>query len=614
MMLQALYDLAERENLVPDPDFETKPVAYLVYVGEGGTFIGIRSTKTTPPAEGNRKPKPVAKDFKVPRQPGRSGSKPPPQFLVDNAKYVFGLGTADKAISAEEGAERAGWFRERVQACAEATGDPACKAVTAFLESVATGRIQIDLPEDCVSNDQFAFVNAPDDTFVHARPAVVEYWREERKQEAGDARWRCLVSGQPITEAGLFPLIEKVPGGQSSGAALVSCKNKACWSYGWSKNENAPVSREAAQKCATALNRLLHPAFPKPDKPDESLQRRHVRLSGDTIVVFWTREASGDAFCDGLPTLFEPKAEDVDNLYRSIWFGRSVDNTDPTAFYAMTLTGAQGRVIVRDWLETTVGEAQRNLADYFADIDLVRNARKPKKRDHPPVLPLQVLLRGLAVHGDLGRLSPALASDVFHAALTGTRFPRQVLQRAIERARAEATATERVDFERRDARAALVKAFLNRQRRLDAGAAQRYPEVQRDMDANNKHTAYRLGRLLAVLERLQEQALGDVNATVVDRYFKRAASTPKHVFIHLLKLRNSHERKLKRDKFRSYVFYKNRIDELLEPLPPEENFPAALDMESQALFLLGYHHERHWLWMGKEEQQEWEKAHAEQPV
>ena len=133
-MLQALYQMAQEEGLMADPDYEPKPVAWLVRVGDGGKLLGIEDMRTVPPAEGKRKPKPIAKSFRIPRQPtGRSGTKAPAAFLVDNAKYVFGLATADKEFSKDEGDEKSSWFRKLVIECAETTRDIGVLAVVQLL-------------------------------------------------------------------------------------------------------------------------------------------------------------------------------------------------------------------------------------------------------------------------------------------------------------------------------------------------------------------------------------------------------------------------------------------------------------------------------------------------
>src|SRR5689334_22213978 len=95
MILQALYQLALDERLVADPAFERRPVPWLVVVSERGQLLGIISTRS---ASGQKK-KDRGKIFRIPRQqPGRSGTKPPPEFFVDNAAFVFGLGTKDKPV------------------------------------------------------------------------------------------------------------------------------------------------------------------------------------------------------------------------------------------------------------------------------------------------------------------------------------------------------------------------------------------------------------------------------------------------------------------------------------------------------------------------------------
>ena len=51
---------------------------------------------------------------------------------------------------------------------------------------------------------------------------------------------------------------------------------------------------------------------------------------------------------------------------------------------------------------------------------------------------------------------------------------------------------------------------------------------------------YRLGRLFAVLERIQQQAQPGINATIRDRYYGAASTTPVAVFTTLLRLKNAH--------------------------------------------------------------------------
>ncbi|MGO8736898.1 MAG: type I-C CRISPR-associated protein Cas8c/Csd1 [Terriglobia bacterium] len=619
MILQALHRLAEREGLIDDLDFEPKPVAWLVRVSKEGELLGIRGTHYTLPAEGKKKPKQIAKTFWIPRRPtGKSGTKAPSGFLVENAKYVFGLPTKDKSFSTDEGKEKCGWFRELVARCAGETNDEASRAIVRFLDDVAQGRTAVNLPDDCRSNDLFAFQFAPDiDLLVHERPKVREYWKRLRRHSGGDSALErhCLVTGDRVREVGLFELIKKVPGGTTSGVGLVSFNKGAFESYGWSGNDNAPISRDAAESCATAINRLLDPGYPDPHQHGQALPQRNLRLSADTVVCYWSARKSGDEFTSAFGGLLEARPEIVKQLYQSIWRGRLPEIVDESAFYALTLSGTQGRAIVRDWFESTVASVARHLATHFKDLTIVRNTPKPREHDLPPQFAMSVLLKSLAPQGDSDRIPTPLIGELIEAALHGTPYPFSLLQRAVERTRSEIGNNDWTDLDRRDARAALIKAVLNRRRRFFPETTH-YKEVQPNMDPTNLSEGYALGRLMAVLERIQQEAIGDVNASVVDRYFSGASATPKTVFVRLLKNARHHVTKAKDDDAKAgFIFRLDKlIDELASRFDPKRNgFPSHLDLDQQGLFVLGYHQMRKWLWMSREERSEWERAHAEAP-
>jgi len=591
MILQALYELAQREELMADPDFQRKPVAWLVRIDAAGRCMGIVGTHYLPPTDGKRKSKPKAKTFRVPYQPGRSGIQAPPCFFVDNAKYVFGRPTSDKSFDERKGKAKAAAFCQEIRRCVEATGDEAARAVLTFLEDMASGKTCVELPKECVSNDLFAFIYTPDgERLVHERPAIQDYWKKKRREgQAQEGRFQCLVSGRPIAEPGLFPKLKNVPGGSTSGVGLVSFNKKAFCSYGLERNENAPISRFAAESCATALNRLLDPRFPDPHHEGETMPPRCYRISGDTAVCFWAIADQAQEFCDQFVPLAEANPEDVKEMYQAIWTGRSPQGLDTSAFYALTLSGTQGRAIVRDWLESTVADVAAHLAAYFRDLQIVRNTPQPRNRPLPPQLPMRLLARSLAPQGRNDGIPPHLSAQMVHTALAGTRFPMTVLHRALERMRAEIGRSDWNDMELRDARAALIKAVLIRNFGL---------EVTPDMDTTNKDIGYLLGRLLAVIERAQQLALGDVNATVIDRYFSGASATPGAVFPRLLKNMRHHISKARDGKYGGAAVWLDRqADEIASQI---DAFPAFLPLPQQGLFILGYHHQRHALWQKKD--------------
>ncbi|MGH9688388.1 MAG: type I-C CRISPR-associated protein Cas8c/Csd1 [Candidatus Acidiferrales bacterium] len=616
MILQALYELAKHERLTEDADFEPKAIAWLVRVSPEGRVLGIEGTKNAIPEQSpKKKPKLVAKTFQLPRErPVTSGDR---AFLLFNkAEYVFGIdpnGTRD----AGKLRRRFDLFRQKVKDCLDATDDEGVRAVATLLDEIAAGRQNIALPPDCVANDLFAFIYSPDvDKLVTDRTKVRAYWKQLRAKESGSGeRQVCLVSGVSSEPVELFPQLKRVPGGTTSGISLVSFNKNAFESYGWEGNANAPVSREAAESCATALNRLLDSSYPDPKQLGQTLPQRNLRLSSNTVVCFWSPEPSAENFCSVFVGLLEANPDTVKELYRSIWNGTMPHIEDKSAFYALTLSGTQGRAIVRDWFESTVTDVAMNLGQHFADLQIVRITPKPRAKDLPPQFALSMLLRSLAVQGDSERVPPPLVADLVEAALHGTLYPFSILQRAVERARAEIGRDEWIDLARRDARVALIKAVLNRRRRLLPATVQ-YQEVMPEMNPNNSSEGYALGLLMAVLEEVQRKALGEPSASVVDRYFSGASANPKTVFVRLLK--NARHHVSKASGMEQKGWHVSRLERIIDELachfdPKHNGFPSFLNIEQQGLFILGYHQMRKWLRMSREERTEWETNHSNVP-
>ncbi len=617
MILQALHQLAKRESLVPDPDFEVKPVAWIVRVDAKGKLIGFSGTHHEVSSGGpKQKPRLEAKVFDVPIQLKRSGTKAPGYFLVDNAKYVFGLPTPDKQFRREEGREKSGWFYKLVQECARETGDEGVVAVERFLRAAREGRLKVELPKEAKSNDLFAFVYAPDgDLFVHERAAVRNFWKTKRAVGSADGPARlCLVTGEEFVSTTFFPSTKKVPGGQPSGATLVSFNKNAFESYGWEGKDNAPIAPGVAEACGKALQRLVDraPLRKLKGRTVERLPRLNLTLGGDSIICYWAAKDQGREFESVFQALFGvADPAEVGNLYRSIWRGVAPPVEDPEAFYVLCLRGAQGRIIVQDWIEGTVAEAVKNLARHFADLNIVRNAPPPKDGGHPEGFPLESLTSALSPRGDKRQVPAELSARIVRSAVTGAPYPLSVLQRALLRYRAEiGDQNDRGDGwnvrNRNDARAALIKAVMNRRRRF-LPDSKPFKEVTRDMDPGNTDPGYLLGRLMAVIERMQQVALGqDVNATVVDRYFSGASAAPAAVVPRLLKNLRHHSAKARDDDQRAAtaLWLERQADEILSGVA---SFPRHLDLERQGLFVLGYHHQRHWLWMKREDREAMDK-------
>jgi len=96
--------------------------------------------------------------------------------------------------------------------------------------------------------------------------------------------------------------------------------------------------------------------------------------------------------------------------------------------------------------------------------------------------------------------------------------------------------------------------------------------------------------LLALLEGVQYQAVGDVGADIVDRFYGRAAASPVSAFPILMRLAQSHLRTLRRDKPGLAVTFDRQIAEICQRLG--KDFPVSLTLPEQGRFALGYYHQR----------------------
>jgi len=560
MILQALYDYYQRKAAEPDsgiaPEgFEKREIPFILVIGTDGLLKAIEDTRE---GEGKKK---RAHPFLVPQQQGKRTMGIKPNLLWDNVEYALGANPRERS----DVALRYQKFQERIRTeLADLVETPAIKALLLFLEKQPIAQIEANpnyaekWQEMLESNAFVAFRldGSADATICDTvRPYLI-------RKPAGKNDGYCLITGQPAEIARLHAPIKGVRGANTTGAAVVSFNLSAFCSYGKDQSYNAPVGTAAASAYTTALNLLLG---------KDSQNKFGI---ADATVVFWAqkKEAGYDLEQDFAGFFADAPKDDPDqnvrvvrNLYQAVLSG-ILPKDEGDRFYVLGLSPNAARIAIRFWKTGTVAEFAQKIKRHFDDLEIVKG---PKDREF---LSLSQLLRSVVLDYKMDNVPPNLAGAVIDSVLDGTPYPNPLMQQCIRRIRAEQQVTR--------TRAAILKAYLNR---LNSNQK----EVTVSLDKSNLCPGYRLGRLFAALEKIQEEAQPGINATIRERYYGAASTTPVTVFPQLLKLKNHHLAKL------TNPGRKVNLEKMLgEIFAGIDQFPAHLTMEEQARFAIGYYHQR----------------------
>lgn len=544
MILRRLVEYAERleanGELTPVM-YAAVPIRWQINLTADGHLEGFL------PLGGDRKDNKRGERVDVPDLVVSSGIRP--KLLAQDAKYVLGIGKPE--VKPERVAECHRQFVDLTRLCAEATREPTVEAVLNFLDDWNPDIDAVRLPGQFDPGDNLTFrvggVRPVDKASVKA------FWADYTANEDAPVM-TCLVTGRDGPVASRLPVkIKRIPDGQSSGTSLVSADKSAFYSYNLKNSLTSPISRDAGEKFGKALNHLL---------ADEKSRL----FIGPSAYVFWTREKTGFDFASFLS---RPESEDVKLLLQSPVSGKERSGIEGDDFYALALSASGGRAVVRDWLETTVPEAQENLKRWFQAQRMVNSQGEPGD-------PLGLFPLAAGAYRDANKeMTPQVPAALVRAAVNGGRVPEDLLARAVRRNRADGDVSRQ--------RAALMKLVL-------IYGGETVAETLEELNPRVEDPAYHCGRLLAQLEELQKAAIPGVKATIVDRYYGAASSTPASVFGTLMRNHNAHIGKIRKERPGVGVAIQDRIGEITEKIGVY--FPNTLTMRQQAVFALGFYHQR----------------------
>ena len=525
----------------------------------------------------------------VKRTSGKAAS-----FLCDNAKYLLGITSemrsSEHTPSDSKAIKDAGTcFRISAQRHHDLLDGVSCPMAQAILRFFDAWQPEQALQSPALlehfddlckgGNLLFCLINELG-TVTEAQnvPEIQAAWDASVSNSSERSAFgRCLVTGDEDTIAMLHPSIKGVVGAQSSGASLVSFNALAFESYGRNKGQglNAPVGNHAAFAYGEALNYMLR-------------EKNYHSLLGSATIVYWAETAQAaysDCFAALLGTNEDMTQNTLDGVMKAIRLGQglqweNVPLDSRTPFYILGLSPNASRLSVRFFLQGTFGDFAANLARHQERLNIIRPSF-----DQRETLSAYSLLKETANPNSRDKLPPShLVGDLLRAILGDTPYPVSLLTQTELRIHAEHNVSR--------GKAAILKAWL-----LKNGSNPQYKEViDVQLNEQTNYAPYVLGRLFAVLESLQQKANPGINATIMDRYFNAACATPSIVFPTLLKLAQSHLKKLDTGYF---IYYDKQMTELCGRLT--DSYPARLNLQDQGIFQLGYYHQKQKFFSKKEE-------------
>jgi CRISPR-associated protein Csd1 len=565
MILTRLYEYYQRkqtggQTLAPF-GMEEKEIKYVIEITAEGHFINLSDVR------GEKK---RGRHSLVPQAFHRSGrdSWQTAYVLWDHTGYVCERSKSESSKDIESAKNQHASFVEQVKTVSYALPDNAgVQAVRRFYETNQLESLkEHDAWEECRTIDgcNITFRIAGEGDLICEHKDVQNYMRQltlEVGAEEGVEGF-CLVTGKegPIAR---IHASTAIPGGQATGVLVGFQKSSGYDSYGKEQAFNAPVSYEAMLAYTTAFNYLKR----------SSNNSFHL---GDMTVLFWASSPRGEQLETAFGGLIispqdnpDMNVNEVSSLLKSISSGAPI-NPETDRFCILGLTPNSGRIAITLWEENNIGEIAKRIGQYLEDIFIIHPANAPEH------LTLRQVLTATAFEDKMDNVVPGLQASVLNSIVKGTPFPMALFQQTMTRVRAEQGPRRK--------HAAVLKACMNRwAHHSTLGIIE---EVKPMIDLEKQNTAYRLGRAFALLEKAQEEALPGLNATIADRCYGTASSSPAVVFPQLIKLHVHHLKKIIEIR---EIYFKRLMQEILATVT---DFPAHLKLQEQGQFALGYYHQR----------------------
>jgi len=597
-----------------------------------------------------------------PRTPSdRTSTNVSPTLLVDKISYVTGFPDFKKKRDPNEiSSKEHKSYLELLRTCFEETKNVQIKRIYQFLQNCSP-YIPKAKPGDLCA---FQIEQCPWPT---DNKEIQAFWTNYVAERLAESKQQCVVCRitTPITRILPFK-ITLIKG--SNPVQLSSFNLDVFQSLGKTtaevnegkgkkkkKRKRAGANAAVCYSCASTAGQVLQYLVtlePGKEGKEKNYGRHAVILARDDskgkgkqplrnqIAVFWTKELIEFSVNDEEKKTFEELTkcplEDFDEIpdneipvkagqFRELLKapfagGRNRADLPTNRFFLAILSPTKSRLVVREWLDTDVGQVSENISRYMDSLQIIH----PDGRGvwAPPLPALLEALQSYTSTKQKGKEGPrisALGPDVTRKLIrciyTGTPPPEFLLHRALRCFRVPDPSTDDTihgkeqrgrQVLRRMAMVAAMKLVLthNDNNKKERKAMEQSKTDQDKESTYKKKAPYNCGRLLAVLEAIQRRASSSgrgVNTTLVDRFYGTASTAPATVFANLISMATkAHLPKLRRmGKGKEYfhvqggsININDMMADVCKLIDEAGGFPPPLKPEQQAQFALGFYHQR----------------------
>lgn len=596
-MLGQIIKFAQTSNISSEPGFSTKVVKYAISFDVNGNYLGI--VELGNPLEKINKGRSYESCPNLTQSELISGNSDNTQkchFLIESTAVVAlmvkdGEQILDKTVKKHNNfidlLEEAGSSIQTLKYIAQTLknadfADLICKDLKSH-KAKEIDNVTIAIDGSIILEPEYKL-----------RPLWMDWWREYYKNLKSVKLETTKDNVQLMVDILTGEIVNPVPshekikglsnvGGLGTGDSMISFDKDSYRSFGLEQSSNAAMSAETVSTYVTAINKLI--------------KEQSKKLFGTIIAYWYDREVNDDLMSffekEGTNSEISPLETDFDvkpkitydkveqkreelsaiatlnKLLKSIESGNLPDASN-AHYHALIVSGNSGRVMVRDYLFASYKEMARNILKWFEDLAISFGQRINEPRMYNILFSLERDPKKTPLK--------QIESQLWCCALKNEQIPRIILAKAVSKSKIyEMTGSD--DIWNQVTRMGLIKAYHLRKNKGGNELS----------TVNNDHpsVAYQCGRLLAILASLQNAALGDVGAGVIERFYASASSTPALVLGRLTRTSQHHLSKLDKG---LQLFYESKLANIWSKLG--DSIPKTFNLEDQSLFALGFYQQK----------------------